>query len=103
MIREIDPIGCCSGGTLTGGSNTKAKPTRKEITAKVQQAYDTLWYVRHQQLGAPGIGLKSAQEIECKYGLAALDLCDECVLRLEGRLGALRWVLYGSAIDNSDT
>ena len=69
----------------------------------MQRAYDQLWYLRHVQLGRPVIGEKAASETEGKYGRASLEICDECQLRIEGRLGALRWVYYGSPLDCYDT
>ncbi len=98
MIRDIDtPTG--AGGS--NGERPTIKPTRKQITAAVQEAYDRLWYARHLGFGRPAAGEKSALLLETKYGKA--EICDECELRLEGRLGALRWVLYGAPIDDYDT
>ncbi len=100
MIRDMHNGIAAGGGEGQQGSN---KPTRKQIGAAVQETYDRLWFTRHVELGRPAAGEKSALMIETKYGKSALSICDECELRLEGRLGALRWVLYGTAIDNYDT
>ena len=99
MIRDIDS--CC--GVATGTEHRIRKPNRAEITAAVQEAYDRLWYARHIALGRPAVGEKSALLLETKYGQAPLTMCEACELRMEGRLGALRWALHGSAIDNYDT
>lgn len=99
MISNMD-------GTAAGSADSESrcnKPTRKQIAAAVQKAYDRLWYARHVELGRPEGGEKSARLLETKYDKSLLKMCDECELRLEGRLGALRWVLYGTAADNYDT
>ena len=101
MIREID-FNCCD---MTGGRSDAGppRPKRADIKAATQEAYDRLWYVRHVALGRPAAGEKSALEIETKYGPQSLAICDACELRIEGRLGALRWVLFGTSIDNFET
>ncbi len=99
MIRDIDtPIG--TGGR--DGERPTIKPTRNQIAAAAQEAYDRLWYARHVALGRPTPGEKSALLIETKYGKSALAICDAGERRLEGRLAALRWVLYGTP-ENFDT
>lgn len=112
MIRDLDSFCCAAaanaGDEYTGGSPkfgaTKlSKPSRKQIKAAVPRAFDQLWYAGHLELGRPPAGEKSAILIETKYGMHALQRCEACVLRLEGRLGALRWVAYGAPIDNYDT
>ena len=101
MIREID-FNCCD---MTGGRSDAVprRAKRADIKAAAQEAYDRLWYVRHVFLGRPAAGEKAALELEAKYGPASLPICDACELRIEGKLGALRWVLYGTSIDNHDT
>ena len=116
MIKDTDAFSslsstCCpaaaveetTGGLLNAEGTKLAGPSRKQIKAAAQETYDKCWYAGHVQLGRPEVGEKSAQEIEVKYGKDALDLCDGCLLRLEGRLGALRWVLHGAPINNFDT
>lgn len=112
MIRDLDSFCCAAaanseneytGGLPKSGGMKLSKPSRKEIKAAVQRAFDQLWYAGHVELGRPDVGEKSAIEIEMKYGKQALERCEECVLRLEGCLGALRWVAYGAPIDNYDT
>ena len=101
MIRDIDSS-CCADNNHRPRKE-RSKPTRAKIRTAVQEAYDHLWYVRHVELGRPAVGETAAQEIETKYGRASLDICAECQLRIEGRLGALRWVYYGSPVDCYDT
>lgn len=112
MIRDLDSfLSCCpaadleqnAGGLLNTDGTKLTRPSRKQIKAVAQEAYDKCWYAGHVQLGRPEVGETSAQLIEVKYGPEALALCDDCLLRLEGRLGALRWVLHGAPIDNYDT
>lgn len=100
MNRDLDPH-CC--GFATSADHQISKPTDAEIARAVQEAYDRLWYVRNIALGRPAAGEESALLLETKYGPASLTMCDACELRMEGRLGALRWALHGSAIDNYDT
>lgn len=112
MIRDLDDF-CCgaaaaseneyTGGILQSGGTKLSRPSRKQIKAAVQRAFDELWFARHVELGRPEAGEKSATEIEMKYGKQALHRCEVCVLRLAGRLGALRWFAYGAPIDNYDT
>jgi hypothetical protein len=112
VIRDLDDFCCsaaaaseneCTSGILQSGGAKLSKPLRKQIKAAAQRAFDQLWYAGHVELGRPEAGEKSAHEIEAKYGKDALDQCDDCLLRLQGRLGALRWVLHGSFIENYDT
>jgi hypothetical protein len=112
VIRDLDAFCCAAaaineqeytGGVLKCGGTKLSKPSRKEIKAAAHKAFDQLWYAGHVELGRPDAGEKSAIEIEMKYGKQALQRCEECVLCLEGRLGALRWVAYGAPIDNYDT
>jgi hypothetical protein len=112
MIKDLETFSSCcpaaaveeaDGGLLNTDGTTLSRPSRKQIKAAAQAAYDKCWYAGHVQLGRPEIGEKSAQGIEVKYGKDALDSCDACLLRLEGRLGALRWVLHGAPINNFDT
>ncbi len=112
MIKDLDDF-CCAAAANTeneyGNSSLKfggtgfSRPSRKEIEAAAERAFDALWYAGHLELGRPEAGEKSAFEIEMKYGLESLQRCEACVLRLEGRLGALRWAAYGAPIDNYDT
>lgn len=112
MIRDLDDFCCAAaaaseheytGGIFQFGGAKLSKPSRKQIKAAADKAFDELWYAGHVELGRPEAGEKSAIQIELKYGKAALQKCEACVLRLEGRLGALRWVAYGAPIDNYDT
>jgi hypothetical protein len=112
MIRDLDAFASCcpaaaleeaDGGLLNADGNKLTKPSRAQIKAVAQEAYDKCWYAGRVQLGRPHVGETSAHMIETKYGKEALDLCDDCLLRFEGRLGALRWVLYGAPINNFDT
>ncbi len=100
MIRDIDTT---IGAAGSDGERPTIKPTRKQIAAAAQEGYDRLWYARHVGLGRPAAGEKSALMVETKYGKAPLAICDACERRLEGRLAALRWVLYGTPIENYDT
>ena len=112
MIRDLDTFSSCcpaaaaeegEGGLLNTDGTQLTRPSRKQIKAAAQEAYDKCWYAGHIRLGRPEAGEQSAMELEVKYGKQALDLCDCCLLRLEGRLGALRWVLHGAPINNFDT
>ena len=114
MIRELENFDCCpgavimaatlSGGVAPDGTGYKlSKPSRKQILAAVRETFDKIWYARHIEVGRPVAGEESAAQIECTYGKDALDLCDSCLLRLEGTLGGLRWVAHGAPIDNYDT
>jgi hypothetical protein len=102
MIREI--LNCCGGASGRQKAIAATSPPRRgQLKAAAQETYDRLWSARHVGLGRPAAGEKSALQIETKYGAASLVICECCELRLEGRLGALRWALYGSALDNYDT
>jgi hypothetical protein len=103
VIRDLDDFCCGSAASENNYTGGIQKPPRKQIQAAAQRAFDELWYARHVELGRPDAGEKSATEIEIKYGKQGLQRCEACVLRLEGRLGALRWILYGAPIDNYDT
>lgn len=114
MIRELETFDGCCGAMITAATVTDgvapngtgyklSKPSREQILAAVREAFDKIWYARHIQLGRPSVGEESAAEIERIYGKSALDICDTCLLRLEGTLGGLRWVAYGAPIDNYDT
>jgi len=112
MIRDLDAYSTCcpaaeaeddAGDVLNTEGTKLTAPSRKQIKAAAQEAFDRCWYARHRSLGGPEAGRKSAELIETKYGPKALDLCDDCLLRLEGRLGVLRWVLHGAPINNFDT
>ncbi len=99
MIRDIDTT---VGAAGRDGKRPTITPTRKQIAAAAQEAYDRLWYARHLGLGRPAAGEKSALLLETKYGKSALAICDAWERKLEGRLAALRWVLYGTP-ENFDT
>lgn len=109
--RDLDDF-CCAAAAASENEYTSgilpfhgaklAKPSRKQIKAAADKAFDELWYAGHVELGRPEAGEESAIQIETKYGKAALQRCEMCVLRLEGRLGALRWAAYG-APSNYDT
>lgn len=101
MIREIE-FNCCDAFD-SGSDDALRRPKRAELKAAVQEAYDRLWYFRHVALDRPAAGEKSALLIETKYGAASLAICESCALRIEGRLGALRWVQSGTSINNYDT
>jgi hypothetical protein len=114
MIRELENFECCCGAVITAatvaggvapnGTGYKlSKPSRKQILAAVRETFDKIWYARHLQLGRPSVGEESAVEIERIYGKSALDICDTCLLRLEGTLAGLRWAAHGAPIDNYDT
>lgn len=86
-----------SGGIVPEGAGFKLfKPSRKQILAAVRETFDKIWYARHVQLGRPSVGEESAAEIGRMYGKQALDICDTCLLRLEGTLGGLRWAADGA-------
>jgi hypothetical protein len=114
MIRDLEKFDCCPGGTILAATVTGAapyagagfklsKPSRKQILAAEREVFDKIWYCRHIEVGRPPVGEASAAEIEHTYGKDALDICEDCLLRLEGTLGGLRWVAYGAPIDNYDT
>lgn len=112
MIRDLDSFSSCcpaaaiedaDGGLLNAHSTKLTPPSRKQIKAAAQEAFDKCWFAGHVQLGRPEAGEASARAIEVKYGKEALDICHSCLCRMEGRLGALRWVLYGAPINNFDT
>ena len=109
MIRDLDSFSsCCPAADVEDDAvdllNTEGKklrkPSRKQIKESEQQAFNHLWYARHVYLSRPEAGEKSAIKIEMKYGKKALQRCEACLLRLEGRLGLLRWVLYGATFNN---
>lgn len=112
MIRNLDSFSsCCPAADVeedaadllnTEGSKLR-KPSRKQIKAAEQKAFNQLWYARHVYLSRPEAGEKSAIKIEMMYGKQALERCEPCLFRLEGRLAALRWVLYGAPFNNYDT
>jgi hypothetical protein len=93
VIRDLDNF-CCgaaaaseneyTGGILQSGGAKLSKPSRKQIKAAAQKAFDELWYARHVELGRPDVGEKSAIAIEMKYGTKALERCEECVLHQVG-------------------
>jgi hypothetical protein len=99
MIRDLDDFCCaaavaseneCAGGILQSGGAKLSKPSRKQIKAAAQRAFDQLWYAGHVELGRPEAGEKSAIEIEMKYAKQTLQRCEACVLRLEGRLESVK-------------
>lgn len=112
MIRDLDSFStCCPAADVEENAvdllNTEGgklrKPSRNQIKAAEQKAFNQLWWARHVYLSRPEAGEKSAIEIEMMYGKQALQRCEACLLRLEGRLGVLRWVLYGAPFNNYDT
>lgn len=112
MIRDLDSFSsCCPAADaeddavdlLNAEGGKLRNPSRKQIKAAEQRAFDQLWYARHVYLSRPEAGETSAIQIEAKYGKQALQRCETCSLRLEGRLGALRWVLSGAPFNNYDT
>jgi hypothetical protein len=113
MIRDLEDSfsSCCPAADaeddavdlLNAEGGKLRKPSRRQIKAAEQTAYNQLWYARHVHLRRPEAGETSAIEIEAMYGKQALQRCETCLLRLEGRLGMLRWVLYGAPFNNYDT
>ena len=112
MIRDLDTFSsCCPAADaeddavelLNAECGKLRKPSRKQIKAEEQRAFNQLWHARHVYLSRPEAGETSAAKIEAMYGKEALQRCETCLLRLEGRLGMLRWVLYGAPFNNYDT
>jgi hypothetical protein len=114
VIRDLDLnsfSSCCpvadveddAVDLLNAEGRNLRQPSRKQIKAAEQQAFDQLWYGRHVYLSRPEAGEKSAIKIETMYGKQALQRCEACLFRLEGRLGMLRWVLSGAPFNNYDT
>lgn len=104
MIADLDNPSCCPAARFAEEQYLGLlKPSQKQIRAAMEETFDKTWYARHVELGRPEPGERSAAEIEAKYPKESLEMCDDCVLRSEGRLGALRWVLFGAFIENYDT
>lgn len=105
MIRDFEGFSyCCpTAGLAEQRYYGLHKPSRKEVASAAEEAFDKLWYARHLEIGSPEAGQESAKQIEIEYGTEALTLCEECLLRMEGRPGALRWILDGAFIENYDT
>jgi hypothetical protein len=104
MIADLHIPSCCPAATFAEQQYVGLlKPSRKQIGKMIDDTFNRTWYARHVQLGRPEPGEKSARAIECKYPKESLTMCEDCILRAEGRLGALRWVLYGAFIENYDT
>jgi hypothetical protein len=104
MITDLETPSCCPAAKFAEDIYVGLrKPSRKEITKTMEETFDKIWYGRHVQLGRPEPGEKSARKIQSKYPRESLEMCDDCLLRAEGRLGALRWVIHGAFIENYDT
>jgi hypothetical protein len=104
MIADLDIPSCCPAARFAEQEYIGLqKPSRKLVARMMDETFDKIWHARHVQLGRPQPGEKSAGAIESKYAKASLEMCDDCLLRAEGRLGTLRWVLYGAFIENFDT
>jgi hypothetical protein len=104
MIADLDTPMCCPAAELAEQEYIGLlKPSRKQIAKMIEQTFDQIWHARHVQLGRPEPGEESAIAIESKYPKEFLAPCDDCLLRAEGRLAALRWVLHGAFIENYDT
>jgi hypothetical protein len=104
MIADLDIPNCCPAAELAEQEYIGLlKPSRKQIAKMIERTFNQIWHARHLQLGRPEPGEKSATAIASKYPKESLVMCDDCILRAEGSLGALRWVLYGAFIENYDT